>query len=245
MTNYGASNGFYLITPADPVQRTVLDRVELTARNKLMMDYKIKLNAGYLTTISCVYFESLVKGLVKIMKDTKDSNAEINFFDMFTAIASNRSNDDADKEGNINVLFHIGSAVQMLIETNECKMIHPDMWKDTFINVIEKHANSVLFNKHHIMAPVENNGATYTIISYVYFEFLIRTLVMMLRESGKKSVMINFLELFEIHASYAKMNEEDDDEKKIEIKMRPGAQAKLIIKDDEITEKELDEDDDD
>ena len=41
------------------------------------------------------------------------------------------------------------------------------------------------------------------------------------------------------------MCEEDDDEKKIEIKMRPGAQAKLIIKDDEITEKELDEDDDD
>lgn len=244
MVNMGNASSFYLITPADPVQRTVLDRVELAARNKLMMDYKIKLNAGYLTTIACVYYESLVRALVKLMKDTGENVSEINFFDMFTAIASSRSNDDADKEGNINVMFHVGPGVQMLIDTNECKEIHPDMWQKTIINVVEKHASSVLFNKHKMMLGNDDNGATYTVVAYVYFEFMIRTLIMMLRDSGKKSSMINFLELFEIHASYAKSEKDEaEDEKVLEIKMRPGAQAKLIIKDDDITEKELSEDD--
>ena len=142
-------------------------------------------------------------------------------------------------------MFHVGPGVQMLIDTNECKEIHPDMWQKTIINVVEKHASSVLFNKHKMMLGNDDNGATYTVVAYVYFEFMIRTLIMMLRDSGKKSSMINFLELFEIHASYAKSEKDEaEDEKVLEIKMRPGAQAKLIIKDDDITEKELSEDDD-
>lgn len=255
--------GFYLIMPRDPKMRDILEQVDLGTRRKLMTDYKANLNSGYLTTIACVYYESMVRCLVKLMTDTKDDHAAINFFDLFAVEATTRVNEDADKEGNINVKFVVGPATKMLVDTGMIPNIEPRMWEKTILADIQKNAANVLYTKHRMSVPKADNNNIYTVIAYVYFEFLIRTLVMMIRsndgEKERNSAMINFLDLFEMHISRLKnimkeepveVQEEQNEEPQvtrekaeiIDVKIRPGMTAKLIIKDDHTTEANGDDD---
>lgn len=253
---------FYLITPNDPVQREVLEKVEMGARSKLMTDYHASLNSGFLTTIACVYYESIVRCLVRIMRDTKTDNATINFFDLFAAQATTRVNEDADKEGNINVKFVAGPATRRLIETGTVDTIRPEMWQKTIIADVQKYAANVLYKKHRLYIPKSDSNNIITTVAYVYFEFLIRTLNMMIEGDASNSAMINFLDLFELHIfkmknvmepeKKAEGEEEPNEEPavtrekpdRIDVKIRPGMAAKLIIKDDHTTEGMGDDDDD-
>ena len=86
-----------------------------------------------------------------------------------------------------------------------------------------------------------------TKIAYLYLVYLFKTLKLMSRvgyENGTVSVMINFLEMFEVHANMEQIPNEDNPDviqEKITVKIRPGFEAKLLIKDDNVTE--LDDED--
>lgn len=228
----------YLITPSDPAQRAVTEKIEQVCRNKLISEYKIRMNPGYTTTIACVYTEALIKILARLMRENQ-GDASINFLDVFSITADNRNNDDADKDGNINVKFTAGKVVDEILERDFCPTITPEMWKGTIIDLVEKECGSILQTKHKMLS---SNIRNYSIISFVYMEYLFRTLKLMANvahENGTSSASINFLEMFEAHAVLeVEVNEENPDivHEKYTIKLRPGFQAKLLIKDDGMTE---------
>lgn len=233
----------YLIIPADPVQRAVTDTIEKAMRNELIGTLKIKLNPIYPTTITCVYVEAAIRTLVKLM--SANPNASINLLDLFTISANNREAEDSDKDGNINIKFTPGNTCNTIMEQNYAPVMSDEnIWKDTIINAIEQNCAQILKTKHKIIG---NNNANWTKISYLYLVYLFKTLRCMAKsaaENGTVSTMINFLELFEVHANIEQHQSEDNPDlvyEKIIVKIRPGFQAKLLIKDDGITESTSDD----
>lgn len=234
----------YLIQPSDNAQRIVLEKVEHACRSPLISDYHIQLNPGYMTTIACVYVEAIIRTMVRLRRETRGEETTINFLDLFTVSSSNRENDDADKDGNINVKFTPGKIVEEIMDRDYAPVIHPDMWRKTIIEVTERECSKILQTKHKMQT---NTTANWTIIAYVYIQYLFRTLKYLTKaaaENGKSMAMINFLEMFELHGTIEEIpNEENPDliQQKFDIKIRPGFQSKLLIKDDDTTE--LDEED--
>ena len=228
----------YLIVPSDPVQFEITDKIEKASRTKLISDYKIRLNSGLMTTIACVYVESIIRVLVKLMRENH-GEASINFLDLMTVSSSNRENDDADKDGNINIVFTPGKTVADIMERDYAPVVDQEMWEGTIIDVIEKACAKILATKHKMTA---NNACNWTKISYVYLEYLFRTLKLMAKvaaENGNKAVMINFLEMFEAHCTVDTITNPDNPDlvsEKYTVKIRPGFEAKLLIKDDNVTE---------
>lgn len=235
----------YLVVPSDPAQRAVTEKVEIMSRTKLISDYKIRLNAGYMTTIACVYLESLITILVKLMRQT-NGDSKINFLDMFTVESVNRENDDADKDGNINIKFIPGTVIQSIMERDFAPIITEDMWDETVIMHVEAECKKILQTKHKMNSP---SGSIWTKIAFVYFEYLFRMLKMLgkaAHDNGNTAASINFLELFEAHVTVDVVtNPENPDlvSETYTCKLRPGFQAKLLIKDDGVTE--IDDEDDD
>ena len=234
----GAERSHYLISPADEVQRTLLEQVEHACRRELIQTYKINLNPGYMTTIACVYAESIVRTLTRLMKEQPDGSS-INFLDLFSVGYTNRQNDDADKDGNINVKYTPGEVIDSIMERDFAPAITPEEWKGTIIEVVERECGKMLATKHKMNA---NYSYNWTIVAYVYFQYLFRTLKVLTKaafENGKTMAMINFLEVFEAHGIMEQIPMEDNPEivnEKITVKIRPGFQSKLLIKDDDTTE---------
>lgn len=233
-----AERNAFLIQPSDPAQKAITEKVELACRNRLITDFRLRLNAGYLTTIACVYTETLVRTLVELMRQKVDDPA-INFLDIFTISSNNRENDEADKDGNINVKFVPGPVIESIMERDFVPDLTPDMWHGTILEDVQKECNKVLSTKHKMAS---GNSDIWTIITFVYLEYLFRTLKLMARaavENEKSAVSLNFLELFEAHAIIEVVAMPENPEitsEHITVKLRPGFQAKLLIKDDGVTE---------
>jgi hypothetical protein len=246
MNDLNAERQHYLITPSDPAQRAVTEKIEQVCRNNLISDYKIRLNPGYTTTIACVYVEGIIRTLVRLMRENRGESS-INFLDLFTISSENRENDDADKDGNINVKFVPGKLVAEIVDRDYCPVITPEMWKGTIIEQVEKECNVILEKKHRMMS---SNIHNYTLVAFCYFNYFFRTLKMMAKvahDNGVSSAMINFLEMFEAHCALDIVQNADNPDlthEQFTIKMLPGFQAKLLIKDDWVTESEDEGDDD-
>ena len=228
----------YIITAADEVQRTLLEQVEHACRRELIETYKIQLNPGYMTTIACVYAESIIRTLTRLLRETPNGNS-INFLNVMTVSYTNRENEDADKDGNINVKYEPGEIVESIMDRDFAPTIVPDQWKGTIIEVVERECAKMLANKHKMNA---NYAYNWTIVAYVYFTYLFRTLKILTKaafENGKTMAMINFLEVFELHGVMEQIPMDENPEivsEKITVKIRPGFQSKLLIKDDDTTE---------
>lgn len=231
----------YLISPSDPAQKAVTEKIERAMTSEMVSSLKIKLNPIYPTTITCVYVEAMIRVLVKLMRENH-GEASINFLDLFTISSDNRENDDADKDGNINIQFKPGPVCDSIMERDYAPVMADEtLWKDTIIGVIEKECSKILRLKHKMNS---NNDANWTKIAFLYLVYLFRVLKFMAKaalENGTVSVMINFLEMFEAHANIEQIqNPENPDivQEKIHVKIRPGFEAKLLIKDDNVTEYE-------
>ena len=234
----------YLISPTDAAQKAVTEAIEKAMRNELIGKLKIKLNPSYPTTITCVYLEALIRTLVKLMRENK-GEAAINFLDLITVQCNNRENDDADKDGNINIVFHPGKTIETIMDRDYApEMADKEIWANTVINVVERECSRILKTKHKMNG---NDDANWTKIAYLYLVYLFKTLKMMSRmgyENGTVSVMINFLEMFEAHCNIEKVPNVDNPDlvhEEFTIKIRPGFSAKLLIKDDNVTELDDDE----
>lgn len=228
----------YLIVSNDPKQREFCEKVERASRNSILENYKVRLNSGYTTTFACVYLEALIRVLGKIMVE-QPKNAALNFLDMLILSSDNREGEMGDKDGNINIVFTPGPIVQQIMERDFCPVVTPEMWHGTIIDEVEKLAGTILATKHKAVTDYQYR---WTCIAYAYFEFFFRTIKLMAKEAhenGQTAVSMNFLEMMEVHCTVESIpNPENPDlhHDEYRLKIRPGFQAKLLIKNDGATE---------
>lgn len=220
---------------------------ELNNKYGILMDYPWQAN-----TIAKGLISTLITDLAFRLRSGGGSGIGIEFYDIIRIITSIKTNDKAEKEGNINIIFEPGSKVDELIkhgpsqERYDTKIIPAQQFRtgnaddDKFYSDLEFHTrynlsstNGILLgDKHQFMVF----AIGYTFLESLYLEILYRLSNMDVEEGEEKIVSVNFNDIFEIHG--VEKNGE------VNINMRPGVDAKLLIKCDEITEHTMGDDDD-
>ena len=111
----------------------------------------------------------------------------------------------------------------------------PEMRHD--IEEVCKLAKLTLSKKHSIIVPKIWQINT---IANCFIESLIMQMVKKMQESNSPIETINFNDTLEFHLSY-KRNDDAEKEGNLNITIRPGVNAKLLVKSDAITEMDADD----
>lgn len=225
--------------------------VDRQTKDDVRLRHHLYVNADWdCNTVTYVLVKSLI-GLLKIhiMKNGVDVLADsednsINFYDLIEIIASNKKNERAEKIGNINISFVVGSAAHAIIEddtvdTKQAEYVELKSWYSQLgdsnvvaaMKKVDTIARRQLKDERSIIMTADWSAVG---ISVIFIENLFRHLIAKLVASDKNSVMINFNDIIEVHA----MRTSDNG---VMVKLRPGMGAKLIIKSDQSTEAEDDD----
>ena len=248
--------GKFFVIPQSPQDKEVLESVDnrtraaINKRYSILVDYLWQCN-----TIANCLVETIVEQLAMLLKT--DPNATdgvgITFYDLLNSIVSIKQNDKAEKEGNINIFFEPGSKVTSLIENGPDEdpetPVSPvsvfwtdDPKENEFIKNLDYHTRYVLGMKHtimfpdHLQLPVVAIG--YTFLEMIFVELLYRLSMMSANDTEddpqEHIVSVNFNDLIEFHGVMKDGG--------VIFNMRPGLNAKLLIKCDEVTEHTLGDD---
>jgi hypothetical protein len=221
-------------------------RVEIEQRFGLIVDYDWHCN-----TIANCLVETLISHLAYILKSNPTSGIGIDFYNLFTSKVSIKRNSKAEKEGNINILFEPGIVANNLIENGPepepkeviapAQMFTPEDPVDVkMYNDLEYHtkynltmSNGITFTdrtpKYAVFA------IAYTFIKNIFEEILFRLSNLQVEEGEEKLISVNFNDNIEFHGLYK--------DGTVLLTMRPGMNAKLLIKCDELTENTMGDDD--
>jgi len=243
------------IIPQDEETRLSILNIDRKTKEDVRNIYKIFTEHDWQNnTTANVLIETLIKSLAyEITSDQQ--NGPLNFFDLFTVSITVKRNEDAEKEGNINISFKPGKEAQRIIETYDKDiaedsgvkprlelLLYPDPTTGKFVKndyfdsqkeierlfKIEKATRLDLSDKYTINIP-DKSAATIT-IAYVFIKNIFKYLIEKLKLTNKPSASVNFNDNIEFHA----LMKGDE----ILLTMRPGMNAKLLIKSDETTEAE-------
>lgn len=244
--------GKFFVIPQDPADREFLEAVDHRTRANIASRYSILVDYDWqCNTIANALMEVIIEQLSALLKQENRNGIGIAFYTLINSIVSIKQNDKAEKEGNINIYFEPGARVNELIENgpDETEPESPvsafehfksdDPIEQEFLRNLDYHTKYVLSIKHnimfpdHLMFPVIAIG--YTFLENIFIELLYRLSNMPTDgESDEKIVSVNFNDLVEFHAVYKDGG--------AAINMRPGMNAKLLIKCDELTEHTLGDD---
>lgn len=236
--------------PQDKMTREDLLCVDRWTKEELRLKHRLYINSDWeANTIATTVIESLIKILYTHIKENGveilqlDDNGFIDFYDLLEISASNKVNEKAEKVGNINVMFRPGPEVANIISddtpvedktyevmTLEAAYSYPDDENRTNAMLkVDRIARKLLSDKYSIILGANWQSIAATTI---FLENIYRRLVSKIVMTGKSTSMINFNDIIEFHA----INSADG----LDIKLRPGMGAKLIIKSDESSEYEDD-----
>ena len=244
-TNRNNAYGKLFVIPQDPVDREFLLAVDRRTRSDVERIYGILIDYDWqANTIANAVIETIISDLAFMLKSGASSGIGIEFYDIIKAIVSVKTNEKAEKEGNINIYFEPGSKVNDLIENGPDMREYPEKIdptkrfvtgnpkEDNLYNNLEYHARYNLSMINGIMIPDHLKfsifAIAYTFIESIYLEILYRLSNMKAEEGEEKLVSVNFNDNIEIHG----VMKGDS----VNIVMRPGMNAKLLIKCDEVTE---------
>lgn len=243
--------------PQDPVTREFLKlidretRMDISERFGIIVDYEWHCN-----TIANAVIESIIIALGSDIKTAGAPKAALNFYNLFSVIVTTKKNARAEKEGNINISFEPGIVAVELIENPPVKedalQVKPieffkiedddldedylDAMNDAYRN-IDRHARYTLSNQYGIAIPEQNQMYSFA-IAYTFISNIIRALLQDLGENPEKELTsTNFNDNIEMHALRKGEG--------VVIAMRPGMNAKLLIKSDDVTEEDYGDDSDD
>lgn len=243
---YMLNDRLYII-PQDPETREALLSVDRFTKEDLRLQHHIFVDADWqCNTIANAYIETIIRTLGLDVKNTGNSNASWDFYNLFNAHVTVKRDEDAEKEGNINIAFDPEDGITNLIKdttprdqlkyeviTSEAAYSFPNA---NALNEAHKKIDQVtrmeLHEKYSITIP---DTWVVTAVAVVFFKNIIRQLLYMVSNNGKAAASINFNDNIECHA----IMKQDG----VVIALRPGMSAKLLIKSDEATE--ADESDDD
>ena len=207
-------------------------------------------------TVANCTVEAIISALNADMKMDGAPAAKLNFYNLFITKVTTKINENAEKEGNINISFAPGSTAVDLITTNIPKNAEDDkkvdpkeffVFEDPDMDpaalaamnealvLIDRKARYSLSNNYSL--TITDDNAMYAFaIAYTFILNIFRKLLQDLADDPNKNhVSVNFNDNIEFHA----LRDEDDF---VKLAMRPGMHAKLLIKSDESTEDdEIDE----
>lgn len=231
------------VIPQDEESRIDLLNVDRKTKEDLRLKHRLFISNDWeANTITNIVLESLVKILYSHIKENgvrvleeADGNS-INFYDLVEITASNKKNESAEKTGNINVKFTPGEKVVGIISddipkeekevdfvTADAAYSYPDdTARQTAMLKIDKIARKILADKYSIVLPKDYMAIA---TAYLFLENLYKELINKIVLKNKPSVTINMNDLIEFHA----IKKSDA----VDVKLRPGMAAKLIIKSDE------------
>lgn len=247
--DYQASSRLYII-PQDEETRISLLNADRNSKVDLRRHFGIHEEHDWqCNTIATCYLELLIKALAMEVKHNGNADATINFYDLFTVFVTVKRNANAEKEGNINIVFVPGTkAIEMISdetprEDRAIEYVSPEAFftiqDDNDMTALFLKIDSVskldLQHKYGIAMP---HSWIITAIAYTFMENIFRELLYKLAMEKTSISSINFNDTVEMHAIV-------DGDGGVKITMRPGMNAKLIIKSDESTESDDGEDDDD
>lgn len=236
--------------PQDPIAYETTLRIDRATKEMLRLKHRLVINADWeATAIAVVMAETLVHILyshitqngVQILED--DANY-INFYDLIEIGASNKINKRAEKTGNINVIFKVGTAADAIISDDipdsekkyeyispeACYSYPDDTARTSAMLKIDRIARKQLAEKYAIVLAKDYQAIAASTLFYenIYRE-IIRTMVL----ENKSTVIFNFYDIIEFSAV-----KKDD---MVTMYLKPGYQSKLIIKSDD-NNREDDED---
>jgi len=250
-TSSGSAYGKLFVIPQDPSDREFLLSVDRRARAELNRIYGILVDYDWqANTIANSVIETLITDLAFMLKNGANNGIGIEFYDIIKAIVSIKTNEKAEKEGNINIYFEPGAKAISLIENGPDKIeyeekVDPatrfltgDPAEDDLYKNLEYHTRYNLSSVNGITIPDHLKFSVfaigYTFIECIYLEILYRLANMDGEDGEEKLVSVNFNDNIEIHGIMKNGT--------VNITMRPGMNAKLLIKCDEVTEHTMGDD---
>ena len=253
MENVGLNGKLFLI-PQDPRDREIIlssDRraaAELRDRCSILFDYDWQCN-----TIANTMIEAMIQYLNRMLQNNEiGRGAGIDFYNIFSIIVSIKNNDDAEKQGNINIVFKPGNIADALIENGpdaaaDCPLYtteaipvnlgdSDDAASDRLYREIACHVGYMLNSRNGILIPP--SGEQRCFVQKITGIFMINVFRDMLHRLALEKnehpdldewvITLNLNDNIEIHAVM--------DEHGTKFVLRPGMNAKLTIKCDEVTE---------
>ena len=241
----GNAYGKLFVIPQDPGDREFLLSVDRRARSEINRIYGILLDYDWqANTIANSVVETIISDLAFMLKSGGNKGIGIEFYDIIKAIVSIKTNEKAEKEGNINIYFEPGSKAISLIENGPDKteyvdkvnvldkFLTGDPTEDELYKNLEYHTRYNLSSTNGVMIPDHLKFSVfaigYTFLECIYIEILYRLANMDAADGEEKLVSVNFNDNIEIHGVMK--------DGTVNIIMRPGMNAKLLIKCDELTE---------
>lgn len=248
-----------LLIPQDPIERERLKAIDEQTKVDVDLKYDIITNqTWHCTTITDTVIRCFVRQLHEDMLQSGSRMARLNFYDVFSAAATIRSNEKAEKEGNLIVFFSPGPVAEDLIKNPVEKNVENDGKKisafdffriedpddeigeealtdiNDYYLALDKAVRYSLSQNYGISLSDRCIYHTFAIAYHYILNIFRRVLQDLEDEPSKNLASLNFDNLIEFHAR----REEDG----YHLYMRTGYQGKLSIKDDNLTEDDGEDD---
>lgn len=238
------SNKKLMVIPQDPDDLEKLKAIDQKTRYDVARFGIICDREWQMNTVANVAFECILQRMAVDCQVEGGRQTAFNFYNCFYAKTSYRRQEEADKEGNLNVVFSPGTRAVKLIsaettppevgEATTAEAIYN--WKmqgdeiDEFYRGIDRLARFTLSKKYQIVFSDDLSYATFAILDTFFMNLFQWMLYDLGQNPNNITSDVNFNDNVEFHA----IRKEDG----IVFTMRPGMNAKLIIKSDETTEDE-------
>lgn len=247
------SNQRLLVIPQEPEAHAKLQSIDRKTRHDVQVMYGIISESDWqMNTIANTAMETLIELLhTQLQLDAGMSGANgpiaaCNFYDTFFIKATNRITEEADKEGNINIEFQAGPRAIALISQKERPPLPPKVSPierygmeselpalHELFDRVDRTTRYALSKKYRFVMADNLKFGTLAVLDQFMLNLFEYLLFELGQDQDKAIATVNFNENVEIHAL---RNTEDGT---IQLKMRPGMNAKLLIKNDGVTESDL------
>lgn len=243
------SNQKLLVIPQDPVDNQRLLVIDRKTKYDVGSKYGIVSGKDWqMNTVANEALESILQAIATGMT-VEGNGIGFNFYNLFFIKATNRRVESADKEGNINVVFEPGPRATELITLTEPPKIEQQYRPEMLFGFtddpdrheqylkIDRLARYSLAKKYRYMIPDDLVFASFAVLDQFFlnmFEYLLHDLG---QNPEQMLSSVNFNDNVEVHAMRKKQSDDGTDDL-VSFSMRPGMNAKLIVKSDSSTEED-------
>lgn len=247
--------GKFFVIPQNPADHEFLLAVDRKTRSDIDLKYGFLADYDWMcNTVANMFFEGMIGHLKYFLDENgfEGGSAGVSFYDLFSATISNKVNEHAEKEGNLNIYFEPGKRVTELIENGPPQLPDriervsmadafstDDPEENDFMIRLDNYCKFEVNKKHGIKlgekSPLASVGVAYTFFENLFIELIVRandqrkrTLDNTDGSDDDAMVTVNFNDNIEFHCVVS--------DGMATVMMRPGMNVKLLVKNDGLTE---------